>query len=182
MATKGAVTLCNLCRNLSRIEFILSSQLVKELVVEDSTSYRDFFRPNSQQFEFILKKIAKLITKNETLMWPSIKPAERLAVTLRYLVTGETFKSLEYSFRIIRTLISSIVTECCEAIYRTLRSEYLKALTMFEERWNFPNGIGAIDGKRIILQQPYNAGSYYFDYKSNNQRRNEGLPRMHCAH
>ena len=153
-------------------------QLVKELVVEDSAGYRDFFRLNSQQFEFILKKIAKLITKNETLMRPSIKPAERLAVTLRYLATGETFKSLEYSFRISRTLISSIVTECCEAIYRTLRSEYLKAPTTqeewlaiaktFEERWNFPNGIGAIDGKRIILQQPYNAGSHYFDYKSNN--------------
>ena len=108
-------------------------QLVKELVVEDSVGFRDFFRLNSQQFEFILKAIATRITKNETLMRPSIKLAERLAVTLRYLATGETFKSLEYSFRISRTLISSIVTECCEAIYHTLRSEYLKAPTTQEE-------------------------------------------------
>ena len=34
-------------------------QLVKELVVEDSAGYRDSFRLNSQQFEFILQKIAK---------------------------------------------------------------------------------------------------------------------------
>ena len=64
-------------------------QLVKELVIEDSAGYRDFFKLNSQQFEFILKKIAKLITKNEMSMRPSIKLAERLAVTLRYLATGE---------------------------------------------------------------------------------------------
>lgn len=153
-------------------------QLVKELVVEDSAGYREFFRLNSQQFQFLLDKIASRISKKETFLRPSIKPEERLAVTLRYLATGETFKSLEYSFRISRTLISSIIIECCEALYEILRPTYLKTPTTeeewialaraFEGRWNFPNGVGAIDGKRIILQQPFNAGSHYFDYKSNN--------------
>lgn len=153
-------------------------QLVKELVIEDSAGYREFFRVNSQQFQFLLDKIGSRIAKKETLLRPSIKAAERLAVTLRYLATGETFKSLEYSFRISRTLISSTVIECCEALYETLQPTYLKTPTTekewlevaraFEARWNFPNGIGAIDGKRITLQQPYNAGSHYFDYKSNN--------------
>ena len=55
-------------------------QLVKELVIEDSVGFRDFFGLNSQPFEFILKAIVTPITKNETLMQPSIKPAERLAV------------------------------------------------------------------------------------------------------
>jgi len=35
----------------------------------------------------------------------------------------------------------------------------------FEERWNFPNGIGAVDGKRIVIQQPANTGSHFYDYK-----------------
>ena len=39
----------------------------------------------------------------------TIKPDERLAVTLRYLATGETFDSLEYSFRISGQSILTIV-------------------------------------------------------------------------
>ena len=62
-------------------------------------------------------------------MRSSVRPEERLAVALRYVATGETFKPLEYSFRISRTLISSIVIECCEALYDTIRSEYLKTHT-----------------------------------------------------
>ena len=40
-------------------------------------------------------------------MRESIIPDERMAVTLQFLTTGETFKSLEYSFRISRTDILS---------------------------------------------------------------------------
>jgi len=38
----------------------------------------------------------------------------------------------------------------------------------FKARWNFPNGIGAIDRKHVIVQQPSNSGSHYYDYKGNN--------------
>ena len=36
----------------------------------------------------------------------------------------------------------------------TTADEWLKISQKFKERRNFPNGIGAVDGKHIILQQP----------------------------
>ena len=39
---------------------------------------------------------------------------------------------------------------------------------MFEDRWHYPNCIGAtdaMDGKYILLKQPWHNGFYYFNYK-----------------
>ena len=47
-------------------------------------------------------------------MRESIIQGERMDVTLRFLTTGEIFKSLEYNFRISRTAISHIVIETCK--------------------------------------------------------------------
>ena len=47
-------------------------------------------------------------------------------------------------------------------------SEWLNIAAKFENRWNFPNGLFAVDGKRVIIQQPPNSGSHYYDYKGNN--------------
>ena len=45
-----------------------------------------------------------------------------------------------------------------EEEWRTVANEY-------EDRWNFPNCLGSMDGKHIMIKQPRNSGSYYFNYK-----------------
>ena len=93
-----------------------------------------------------------------------ISPEERICLTLRYLATGETFRSLEFQFRISRKAISDIVMEVCDAIIDKMQTKYLctprteqewlEISQKFEARWNFPNSIGALDGKHIVMQQP----------------------------
>lgn len=153
-------------------------QLVKELETGNRVAYKEFFRMTKQQFCFLVEKVSPLIEKKQqplpiNSVQSTIKPDERLTVTLRYLATGESFHSLEYSFRISWQSISSIVYETSRALYQVLAPEFLKVPSTerewqiladkFESRWNFPHGIGAIDGKRVIIQQPPNSGSHFYD-------------------
>ena len=106
--------------------------LVRELALGDETVYCNFFRTTKACT--ISDKIACLVGKRDALMRLSIKADERLAVTLRYLATGETFKLLQYCFRISRTTILYVVSECCDALFKILGPDFHK-MPDSEEEW-----------------------------------------------
>ena len=103
-----------------------------------------------------------------------ITASERLAVTLTFLATGETYRSLSFQFRISRAAISYIIKEVCSATAKHLgphflrvpssSEEWLAIANTFQQKWQYPNCIGAIDGKHIVMQPPPNAGSYFYNY------------------
>ncbi|CAG4981907.1 unnamed protein product [Colias eurytheme] len=43
--------------------------------------------------------------------------------------------------------------------------QWLFVTNDYDTLWNFPNCLGAIDGKHIILQSPINSGSEFYNYK-----------------
>nr|CAH7732410.1 unnamed protein product [Callosobruchus chinensis] len=80
-----------------------------------------------------------------------------------------------YLFRVPANTISLIIPEVCQAIYDVLKDKFLKMPTTeanwdniaddFMQKWNFPNCVGAIDGKHVNLKAPANSGSLNFNYK-----------------
>lgn len=128
-----------------------------------------------ERFDHLLQLVAPLIVKKDTRFRKAIPPRERLALTLRFLATGESQISLSFQFKIGRATVSKIVAETSEAIYKVLSEKYMRPPTtveewqaiaeQFEEKWNLPHVVGAIDGKHIRVQCPKNSGSLYHNYK-----------------
>lgn len=70
--------------------------------------------------------------------------------------------------------VHKIVRETCKIITESLMEELLPTPTAemwkkiandFNDRWNFPNCFGALDGKHVAVQAPPNSGSLFFNYK-----------------
>lgn len=67
-----------------------------------------------------------------------------------------------------------IVAEVARAVWDCLVEEYMPVPTAedwraisaeFYQRWNFPNCLGSIDGKHVVIQAPHNSGSLFYNYK-----------------
>jgi hypothetical protein len=54
------------------------------------------------------------------------KLEQRLALTLRFLASGDCMRSLSYAFRIGHSTVSKIVNETCRVMYEILAPTYLQ--------------------------------------------------------
>ena len=99
-----------------------------------------------------------------------VSPSQILAVTLRFLATGESYTSLEYQFRISKRLLCDMIPYTCEMIFSLLKDEYKSCpqaeweweeiSKQFEEWWQLLNCVDrAGDGKHIRIKCPRNSHS-----------------------
>jgi len=53
---------------------------------------------------------------------------------------------------------TTIITPTAADEWRTVAKE-------FNDIWNFPHCLGAVDGKHVVIQAPSNSGSSNYNYK-----------------
>ena len=96
-------------------------------------------------------------------------------VTSRYLATGDTITTIAYNFWISISTARQIILDVCMVIWDVLAPIYIPVPSEdkwksiadeFYKRWKFPNCIGAIDSKHVMIQCPFNSGSLFYNYKS----------------
>lgn len=93
-----------------------SNTLLRELKNEDPASYRNILRITGAQFDDLLHMVEGMLKKQDTGMRMAIPVATKLEITLRYLAMGDSFKSLEYLFRVPESTISKFMPEVLQAI------------------------------------------------------------------
>ncbi|GFS48821.1 uncharacterized protein TNCV_4240751 [Trichonephila clavipes] len=105
----------------------------------------------------LLSSLATLIGRVSNIL----KTIPRFGAKSRYLATGDLMASLSYLYRIGRSTTSAIIKETCEAISSSLkpivqakpdRTKWLDIAEAYYEQWQFPNCLGAIDGKHVLMQ------------------------------
>ena len=66
-------------------------------------------------------------------MRKSIKTDQQCCLFLRYIASGESFRSLEYQFRISRRTMSRAISTVAKAIIHEMQDSHLKTPNTVEE-------------------------------------------------
>ena len=150
--------------------------LMQELHLTCPEDYSRFLRMDRDVFYELVDRLRIPLTaaSSEWQRQPLI-PELKLAITLRYMASGESYMSLAYLFRVASNTISVLIPKVCDAIVENMMAEVIQLPTDaegwkrvahgFQSRWNFPHTLGAIDGKHIAIKKPASTGSLYHNYK-----------------
>ena len=105
-----------------------------------------------------------------------IFPRERPCVALRYVVIGDAQFTVAANYHMSPAIVGRIISETCKAIWDELmnkgyldhpksKDNWLKVALEFEDRWSFPNALGATDRKHVVMQAPSLSESSFLNYK-----------------
>uniref|UniRef100_A0A8C5QCP6 DDE Tnp4 domain-containing protein n=1 Tax=Leptobrachium leishanense TaxID=445787 RepID=A0A8C5QCP6_9ANUR len=135
----------------------------KPLREEEPAKFFSFFRMSLGSFDELLSCVRDRLRKVDTNMRTAITPEEMLVITIRYLASGCSFREIHHSYRIGRSTASEVVRKVCQTIWDVLKDKCLSPPTGdawsdiaagFQSGTDFPNCLGAIDGKRIRIAKP----------------------------
>mgnify|MGYP000377375548 CR=1 FL=1 len=91
-----------------------------KLQSDDQYLFENFARMSLEDFNYLVDKVSSKIMKCDTNYRAAIPPKTKLLLTLRFLTTGGSYKSLLYLFRIYELTISKTLQDVCQAIIEVL--------------------------------------------------------------
>ena len=101
--------------------------LMLELAAENAVLYHNFTLMSEAMFNEIVDRVQPYIER-QTMFWRKpFGPALRVAITLRFLATRNSYKNLGYAFRVAPNTISLFVPKTCKAF----ADEYLQRESLY---------------------------------------------------
>ncbi|KAJ8909355.1 hypothetical protein NQ315_000444 [Exocentrus adspersus] len=140
----------------------------------DPSQFFKYTRMSVPAFDKLLHMIEPKIINNKQLP-DHVCPEERLAVALHYFSQGTSMQSIAWTYHLGHTTVHKITKDISVILWDVLSPNYLKTpcskeewrdiSKLFYKKCNFPNCVGALDGKHINIQAPPHSRSQYFNDK-----------------
>ena len=99
--------------------------LIQELIRESRGDFKGYMRMEVDMFQELLARVGPRVQKNTNCRQP-LEAGMKIAITLRFMATGESFHSLGYQFRVAHNTISLFVPDVCAAIREEYEAEHPK--------------------------------------------------------
>ncbi|OXA48620.1 protein ANTAGONIST OF LIKE HETEROCHROMATIN PROTEIN 1 [Folsomia candida] len=125
-------------------------------------------------FEFICCELKPALARKDTVFRNAVPLEKRVAVALHLLKSTCDPATVADLYGIGESTAKKVLKEFCQAVNKLLRPKFLKPPTLddlnnivngFEQLWDFPNCIGALDGSHIPILRPAECGTDYYNYK-----------------
>ena len=136
--------------------------------------WKKHFRVSRGTFDYICGIVSRDIQRQNTRLRQAIPVQKRVAVALWRLGSGNSFRSTAITFGIGKSSAVKICHSFSEAINRRMNdfisfpveeNEVRETISKFEEKVNFPQVVGAIDGTHVEIKAPLVNPADYFNRK-----------------
>ena len=119
---------------LRRPEHGLYDKLMVELRNEDPRAFQHFMRMPPAMFDEVVQRLTPRLTKQDTNYRAGLEPGLKVAITLRHLASGNTYRNTQYVWRVPHNTISVVVREVVKAIIEECTDELVFCPTT-EQGW-----------------------------------------------
>lgn len=158
--------------HMSKENFDLLFDLVKdELVPKRNTRPKDAIPPKLK-LALVIEWVLFPFSTFEYFLF-NLYTSILFRYCVRLLACGHLQRHVASCYRVSKQYTGVIIDLVCEAISHALKHTvpepshdmFINVANGFNSKWNFPNCIGAIDGKHVAIKAPPNSGSIFYNYK-----------------
>ncbi|XP_043483538.1 protein ANTAGONIST OF LIKE HETEROCHROMATIN PROTEIN 1-like [Leptopilina heterotoma] len=126
-----------------------------------------------EQFE-LLHSLLKNKLEKSFLTRPPLPSELRLAIVLHYLAHEDSIDTTAKIFFVGKSTAYEMIRDVSKIIWEVLSPKFLGIKSVeewqevakeYQDTWDFPNCLGAIDGKHVRIVKPPHSGSAFYNYK-----------------